>query len=96
MAMDDKNRAGAERAEAKAEEKSKSCKAKQKDKPAPKAKQQRAKTAYQASVVLFKCEVLDIELRHTVLAGSTSSGVSDLFLTSHDHKNTVMSTRHLT
>ncbi|BDA50575.1 probable high mobility group protein B2 at N-terminal half [Coccomyxa sp. Obi] len=47
MAMEDKNRAGTERAEAKAEKKSKSCNAKQKDSPAPKAKQQRAKTAYQ-------------------------------------------------
>lgn len=65
MALEDKNRAGTERAEAKAEKMSNMCKAKQKDTPAPKAKQQRAKTAYQASVVLIKSEVVDMGSRHT-------------------------------
>ena len=62
--MEDKKRADTEREEVKAEKKSKVCKAKQEDSTAPKAKQQRTKTAYQASVVLFSLEVVVVLLRH--------------------------------
>lgn len=52
MANEDKDRAGAERAEAKAEKKSKPATGKKKDNPPAKAKQPRAKSAYQACICL--------------------------------------------
>ena len=52
MANEDKDRAGAERAEAKAEKKSKPATGKKKDSPPAKAKQPRAKSAYQACICL--------------------------------------------